>query len=745
MNHGSVGELFIRFHLPGPKYDNPEILPLRILVLGDWLQRPDPRPLEERLPFRLDPGTFNQTMAAQHLFLDLPSPRSTDDTVEQPVIRLAVSTLKDLSPVALAAAVPALGDPTSLRAVLHHPRLMAMEAAWRSLRFVVEGPGRPTNDRGLSVHIEALNVSKADLAMDVEDSPSPSWTALFRRVVGAAGRGETPYALVVTDYVFGPSDQDVALLRALAGVAGAAQSPVLAAASATLAGETEWSAVLPSTDLHGALGDPRNDRIRAFLASDDARFVALCLPRMRLRDPYRAAILADGSSFDEDPDGDAPPVWGSAAFELGVAAAKSFLRIGWCPNVWGHHLVSTDLHAATSVGPRVECVFSRWQRWALYRSRLDGVIDPSDGAADAAARSPQDGSTHRGIGEQIGILRPAWWEAHPAPTRDLRFEELPGVFAVAHVARYLQVVGHRYLAGGGDAPQGLLAALSSWCVAHDSIFDEHPDSFVSRGPLRKAVCSVVEEDADGNWRCELTARFVLGIGRLGKPMTFWQTSFLVQPPPGYAVTHSWLSVKDDLLPYAKESLKPISLASPAGIEVSNDAVCIGLAAEVASLERPISDRVDAQRVESIATVGHQLLTEKSKHLTIAAYAAYATLRREPDDNGLLKAVALLTGLVELYWETMFPLLNEIDRRVEALVWFIHKASIAIDERDRGAIDYGWFAHLVTATERLQSSTRERMGTASPDFAPLLAAVRRLEPRLPRSRGRGGPVGGSLGK
>ncbi len=44
-------------------------LPLKLLMLGDYTQRPDPRPLEERKPINVDKDNFNKVMAEQKLNL----------------------------------------------------------------------------------------------------------------------------------------------------------------------------------------------------------------------------------------------------------------------------------------------------------------------------------------------------------------------------------------------------------------------------------------------------------------------------------------------------------------------------------------------------------------------------------------------------------------------------------------------------------------------------------------------------
>src|SRR5690349_25110357 len=46
-------------------------LPLKMLMLGDYMMRPDPRPLEDRKPINIDKDNFQKVMSEQQLALNL--------------------------------------------------------------------------------------------------------------------------------------------------------------------------------------------------------------------------------------------------------------------------------------------------------------------------------------------------------------------------------------------------------------------------------------------------------------------------------------------------------------------------------------------------------------------------------------------------------------------------------------------------------------------------------------------------
>ena len=49
-------------------------LPLKMLFIGDYTGRPDPRPLEERKPINVDKDNFQQVLAEQNLKLSMQVP-----------------------------------------------------------------------------------------------------------------------------------------------------------------------------------------------------------------------------------------------------------------------------------------------------------------------------------------------------------------------------------------------------------------------------------------------------------------------------------------------------------------------------------------------------------------------------------------------------------------------------------------------------------------------------------------------
>jgi type VI secretion system protein ImpB len=94
-------------------------LPLKLLMLGDYTQRPDPRPVEERKPINVDKDNFSKVMAEQKLSLNLAvKDRLSEQEDNELNVNLKFRRLSDMEPAAIANQVPELKKLLELRAAL---------------------------------------------------------------------------------------------------------------------------------------------------------------------------------------------------------------------------------------------------------------------------------------------------------------------------------------------------------------------------------------------------------------------------------------------------------------------------------------------------------------------------------------------------------------------------------------------------------------------------------------------------
>ncbi|MQT59584.1 type VI secretion system contractile sheath small subunit [Pseudomonas sp. FSL R10-1350] len=95
-------------------------LPLKLLVMGDYIQRFDGRKLEDRKPIAIDKMTFDEVLSKQglELALNVPNRLHGEDSTDELAIALRVSAMKDFNPASLVEQIPELKKLMELRDAL---------------------------------------------------------------------------------------------------------------------------------------------------------------------------------------------------------------------------------------------------------------------------------------------------------------------------------------------------------------------------------------------------------------------------------------------------------------------------------------------------------------------------------------------------------------------------------------------------------------------------------------------------
>ena len=104
---------------PATGVDEERELPLKMMMLGDYTQRPDDTPLEERQPINIDKDNFNDVMKAQKLAvqMNVKNVLADEEGAEMPVA-LKFENIKDFGPEAVVKQVPELDKLMQLRNAL---------------------------------------------------------------------------------------------------------------------------------------------------------------------------------------------------------------------------------------------------------------------------------------------------------------------------------------------------------------------------------------------------------------------------------------------------------------------------------------------------------------------------------------------------------------------------------------------------------------------------------------------------
>ncbi|MEX5591852.1 type VI secretion system contractile sheath small subunit [Pseudomonas orientalis] len=95
-------------------------LPLKLLALGDFSQREDPRKLEDRKPIGIDRNSFDEVLAKQalNLTLSVPNRLQEDAGVDDLAIQVRINSMKDFNPANLVEQIPQLQKLMVLREAL---------------------------------------------------------------------------------------------------------------------------------------------------------------------------------------------------------------------------------------------------------------------------------------------------------------------------------------------------------------------------------------------------------------------------------------------------------------------------------------------------------------------------------------------------------------------------------------------------------------------------------------------------
>jgi len=104
---------------PATGVDEEKELPLKLVMLGDYTQRPDDTPLEERKPINVDKDNFNDVMKGMKLGvkMNVKNVLSGEEGAELPV-DLKFDKVNDFGPEAVATQVPELNKLLQLRSAL---------------------------------------------------------------------------------------------------------------------------------------------------------------------------------------------------------------------------------------------------------------------------------------------------------------------------------------------------------------------------------------------------------------------------------------------------------------------------------------------------------------------------------------------------------------------------------------------------------------------------------------------------
>ena len=221
--------------------------------------------------------------------------------------------------------------------ILHHEDFQKLESAWRGLHYMVSNT---ETDEQLKIRVMAI--SKQDLGKTLKRYKGTAWdqSPLFKKLYEEEyGQfGGEPFGALVGDYHFDHSPPDVELLGEMAKIAASAHAPFITGAAPTVMQMDSWGELANPRDLTKIFTTPEYAAWRSLRESDDAKYLAMCMPRFLGRIPYGAKTApVDAFNFEEDTLGadHNKYSWCNAAYAMATNINRSFKEFGWCSRIRG--------------------------------------------------------------------------------------------------------------------------------------------------------------------------------------------------------------------------------------------------------------------------------------------------------------------------------------------------------------------------------------------------------------------------
>jgi len=221
--------------------------------------------------------------------------------------------------------------------ILHHADYQKLESAWRGLHYMVSNT---ETDEQLKIRV--MSISKQDLGKTLKRYKGTAWdqSPLFKKLYEEEyGQfGGEPFGAIVGDYHFDHSPPDVELLGEMSKIAASAHAPFITGASPTVMQMDSWQELANPRDLTKIFTTPEYAAWRSLRESDDARYLAMCMPRFLGRLPYGAKTSpVDAFDFEEDTTGSehGKYSWCNAAYAMATNINRSFKEYGWCSRIRG--------------------------------------------------------------------------------------------------------------------------------------------------------------------------------------------------------------------------------------------------------------------------------------------------------------------------------------------------------------------------------------------------------------------------
>lgn len=422
--------------------------------------------------------------------------------VDNAVVALVREALNDQSVVAedvidtvdamLAKLDKKLSD--QMNAILHHAEYQQFEASWRGLAYTLNNA-----ETDSSLRVKVLNISKPELQAMMRRYPGAKWdksplhNIVYEQNLGTLGG--KPFGCLIGDYYFDHGSADVNLLNSMGKIAEAALAPFVSGASPSLLGLDSWTEVSVPPDVSEIFETPEYAQWNSLRDSENARFLALTLPRVLSREPYgqNSNSVVEEFNFEEETDGHGGMMysWMNAAHAMAANINRAYKEHGWTVRIRGvtsggevaklpTHVFDTGDGSKDLKCPTEVSITDR-REGELSKAGLIGLIhrQHTDKAAFIGAQS---------------LYRPKKYVDDLATASDNMSSRIPYIFAVSRFSHYLKAMVRDKIGQSPDRIQ-LQRDLQAWINKYVSGNPESASEIEkAKKPLAGAKVEVVEDE-----------------------------------------------------------------------------------------------------------------------------------------------------------------------------------------------------------------------------------------------------------
>jgi type VI secretion system protein ImpC len=377
---------------------------------------------------------------------------------------------------------------TQLNAVLHHSDFQSLESTWRGMQYLLN-----RTETSTLMKVRVLNTTKQDLLRDFQRAPGFDRSTLFLKVYEAeyGTFGGAPFGALLGDFSFGPRPEDIELLTHLSHVAASAHAPLLTGTSPEMLNLEDFTQLDAPTDIAKIFEPATYAKWRAFRQSEDARYVALTLPKILLRLPYgEDTVPVEAFQFEEQVTGKDHDryLWGNAAWALGAQVTRAFSLYGWCACIRGVesgglvedlpvHTFQTEDGEVAMKSPTETPITERRER-ELAEAGFTAIVHRKDTpqACFFAVPSAQKTRTYHSDAANANARLSA---------------QVPYIFAVSRFAHYLKVM-MRDKIGTYMSRDQAQTFLNNWIQSYVVSNDDATQAVKAKRPLKEARVDVEE-------------------------------------------------------------------------------------------------------------------------------------------------------------------------------------------------------------------------------------------------------------